>query len=751
MRRFTISLLNLPGAGLPIVFILFLTFPADVAGAAEAMAGRDMDAYTRLEDIVVSATRTEKNKDKAPNSVSVLSREEIEKHHIDTLDEALKYETGVHVARFGGILDTTPNISMRGLPGDDRTLVLLNGLPLNQGYTGSVEWAAISMESIERIEIIRGPGSALYGGNAMGGVVNIISQTPEEFTGRLKAGYGSNEKKRGSLYLGGRLGKRLSLSGGFENEILDDADPTDYVTADIEDTPGGSLYGGYPDENPEGGSWWVVGDGGEKQAERWNANFRAAYELPAAGEIFFDFQKGYRDYDYAEPNTYLRDAGGNEAFQGIVDIGAGQSTEEVEASDYLSGIGETEFSNYALRYKALWEDLTLDGKAGYQYRDHWYTTADEGFYQNATGSRSDSESDSWFADVQTDYSLTERHLLTCGLYFRTDAYTSDVYDLAYFRDEHSKTVKTEITEGKNRFYAAYFQDEWNILEELTLYSGLRFDYWECFDGKSGQTGAIDDFDDMSDSSLSPSLSVNWHPLSDTYIRSSVAKGFRAPNIYELYRTWSWGGWMVFHSNPDLEPETLWNYELGADQYFFGRKLKISGTVFHTDVDDYIDSYKGEGPNYYDYYRDNIAEVGIDGLEIATTVHPFDWLKVWANYTLNNAEYEECDEKPEIEGNNVTDVPDRMANVGTELSYKWLTASLSGRFLGRTYTDEENENQADVYTEHTDDYWLWDAKIILSPWKHCDLSFSVQNLFDREYYKYYIGRDRSYFCEVSFKW
>lgn len=739
--------------GIPVLLLLLLFSNTVNAGEKKGEAGQVYDSAIRLGEIVVTATRTKKTKDLAPASVSVLTRQEMEKQHIETIDEALKYEAGIYVERFGGILDSTPDVCMRGLPGDDRTLVLLNGLPLNEGYGGAVEWSTLSMENIERIEIIRGTASALYGGNAMGGVINIITHTPKEFEGKIKAGYGSEETKRGSLYLGDRFWDRLSLSGGYEIEDIDDADPTDWVTADIEDSTGGNLQGGFSEPNPEGDYWWIVGDAGEKEAERRNANFRIVYDLPNTGKLFFDLQEGYRDYRYDEPDTYLRDAAGNPAFQGIVNLGPGKSTKMIKPSDYLKGEGETEFSNYALRYKDKYGKLSLDAKVGFQDRDSWYTTADEGYYGNATGDRSDSETQTYFADIQANYPLGERHLLTLGGYFRNDDFDKDKYTLSYYRSEHSKTGKIGLTKGEDRFYAAYIQDEWDILDELAIYAGLRFDYWEASDGKWAdfENNMSKDYDDTDDNCLSPSLSANWHPLSDTYIRGSIARGFRAPNIYELYSTWAWGGSMVFHSNPDLEPETLWNYELGADQYFFGRKLKISGTVFHTDVDDYIDTYKGEGPNWYDYYKDNIAEVEIDGLEIATTVQPFDWLKVWANYTLNDAEYEECDEKPEIEGNNVTDVPDRMANVGTELSYKCITASLSGRFLGRTYTDEENENQDGVYTEYTDDYWLWDAKIILSPWKHCDLSFSVQNLFDREYYKYYIGRDRRYFCEVSFKW
>jgi len=77
-------------------------------------------------------------------------------------------------------MDSTPNIRVRGFKGDQYTLVLIDGQPLNDAYTGGVEWGMLPVEDIERIEVIRGAGSALYGGNAMGGVINIITKIPEK-------------------------------------------------------------------------------------------------------------------------------------------------------------------------------------------------------------------------------------------------------------------------------------------------------------------------------------------------------------------------------------------------------------------------------------------------------------------------------------------------------------------------------------------------------------------------------------------
>lgn len=123
------------------------------------------------------------------------------------------------------------------------------------------------------------------------------------------------------------------------------------------------------------------------------------------------------------------------------------------------------------------------------------------------------------------------------------------------------------------------------------------------------------------------MSVVWKPVVNTVLKVSAGGAFRAPTIYNLYRTYESSRGMIY-SNPDLEPETLWNYEIGVDQYFLNRSLKLSATCFHTDIDDLIYSYDiGD-----DSYRDNVGEARINGIELGAFARPFDWLNLWGNYT-----------------------------------------------------------------------------------------------------------------------
>ena len=693
-------------------------------------------AVVKLEEIVVTATRTEKDVDSAPGSVTVISKEDMKFRDIHTIDDALKYESGIY------------NEKLRGMSATHHTMVMLNGMPLNTGWRGHVRWDNIATENVERIEIIRGPSSALYGGNAMGGVINIITSAPKKFEAEGQVGYGSDDTVRYSFHVGDRFMDKLSLRFGYESEETDGY-PTSLVQRSIS-SGSGTLTGGYGMLHKSGKRKWVVGDKGDNYEERWNVNLNAVYDLTDTGSLAFDFQMGHREWGCDHPHTYLQDASGNPAFSGSVDVGNGEKV-SVSPSKYITrGIGEMETPSYMLTYRESFGPVGFTGKVGHHNEDHyWYTSpkakgSDD--YDNAPGYVKEVDSGVWFSDLQTNIPVGDSHNLISGFYFRSDYLDIGRFDLAYYRDEHSKTTpEFDITQGEDRIYAVYFQDEWQIMDKLTLFLGARFDYWETFDGKSEVVGDEKKFASRDDSAISPKVSVVWKPVADTVIKGSVGRAFRPPSLYELYRNYRRGDGMV-NSNPDLESETLWNYEIGVDQYFFDRALKLSATCFHTDIDDLIYYYDvGD-----DRYKDNAGKARINGIELEASARPFAWLNLWGNYTYNDSKIKKNDHDPEMEGKKFTGMPVKTINLGTEISYKWITASLMGRYTGRIYKQKYNDGIDDVYGANTK-CWLWETKVTVSPWKHAEVSFSVDNLFDKEYFKGSVGRERSYFAEMRLKW
>ena len=180
-----------------IIYKLFLmVFVLSICSIVFAVEGEEKTTVqtkdeTKLEEIVVTATRTEKDIESAPGDVHVVTKKDIEKRNIKTIDESLNTTPGVFNRRGKGLMDTLANISLRGIPGANRTLIMRDGIPLNSAYTGDVTWG-MSSDDVERIEIVEGPFSSLYGGYAMGGVVNIITKMPEQREFTLKSGYGTS-------------------------------------------------------------------------------------------------------------------------------------------------------------------------------------------------------------------------------------------------------------------------------------------------------------------------------------------------------------------------------------------------------------------------------------------------------------------------------------------------------------------------------------------------------------------------------
>lgn len=129
----------------------------------------------RLDEVVVTATRTEEEINKIPANVTVISREDIEKSTASTVPDLFRNEEGLVISDYYGT-GTKSKVSMRGFDQGNNTLILLDGRRLNEIDSGEVDWNLIPLEHVERIEIVRGSETVLYGDNAMAGVINIITR-----------------------------------------------------------------------------------------------------------------------------------------------------------------------------------------------------------------------------------------------------------------------------------------------------------------------------------------------------------------------------------------------------------------------------------------------------------------------------------------------------------------------------------------------------------------------------------------------
>lgn len=223
------------GTGGACIFLFILSAALAFCGrgallaeeAPEAGEGQEQVLPYELEPILVRTVRI-RQAERDPSSFASVLETEPYQAHFRTVPDLLSRQPGVHLSQFGG-LGQFSTVSIRGSSAE-QVLVLLDGIPLNTGQGGSVDLSTIPIESLDRIEVIRGGGSAVYGPDAMGGVVNLVTKKPGEtpevdglFT------YGSLGTVKGAASARGRTGDvgyfvsatHLQSEGDFSYETLD--------------------------------------------------------------------------------------------------------------------------------------------------------------------------------------------------------------------------------------------------------------------------------------------------------------------------------------------------------------------------------------------------------------------------------------------------------------------------------------------------------------------------------------------------
>ena len=186
--------------------IILLTLAIIMLGSGIAQAEDEIEF--ELDKVVVTATKTPTKLKDVPSSVEVITSKELEKRHVRMLSDVLKTLPGVYVRNDKGLIGShsSEDISMRGFMGKGYVAFLVDGQPINNGYSGLVDFSNIPVENIERIEVIKGSASVLYGSNAMGGVINVITKSKPEEAVTIHTSIGEMGTRSGSVSASGSAG-----------------------------------------------------------------------------------------------------------------------------------------------------------------------------------------------------------------------------------------------------------------------------------------------------------------------------------------------------------------------------------------------------------------------------------------------------------------------------------------------------------------------------------------------------------------
>ena len=712
--------------------------------AAEEKKAAPIAPVTKLDEVVVTATRTEKSLENVPGDVHVVTKEQIEKRNIKTIDEALDTTAGVFDRRGKGFMDTQANIAIRGVPAANRSLILIDGIPRNDAYTGSVSWTG-PVGSVERLEVVEGPFSSLYGGNAMGGVVNIITKMPEKREVTLTTGYGSSWDRgksmddlwKGYLSYGDKIFDKLSFFAAYGYESTNGY-ATNLVTASS--CPAGTTGCTGTTDTTGKIHKYILGNTGDNRWWDDSITAKAAYDFSKVTKLTVSFGRTRSEYNYDTPNTYLKNA-------------AGQPVYLPNQYSFLSGNGGTEINSYAVSFDT--EISSAKVKFNFGVNDmnkNWYTTPGS---TGATtigggpGSLSSTPAQTYYSDLQATFPVFTWNILTLGTAFKFDTAHNRTYNLTSWKDETTQTNMTYEAKGTEDMYSVFLQDEISILNNLTAYLGVRGDYWTTQDGYANQVGAVgypQSYNSRSDTGVSPKLSFVYKPFDLTTVRTSVGNAFRPPTVYELYRTWTSTTGTTYNSNPALTPETVTTWDFSVEQGLW-KGAKVKGTYFENYFKDLI-YLRTVSPTQQAYINAGKAETKGVVLEAEQKIYGF---RLFANTTLlTESKIVSNSASPASVGKKLTYMPEHMYNAGAEYTYGPVMTSLTGIYVSKRYsTDGNTDTVNNVYGSY-DPYFLLNGKITYKIIKEAAISFSVDNILNRKYFSYYTCPGRSWFTELTIK-
>jgi iron complex outermembrane receptor protein len=353
--------------------------------------------------------------------------------------------------------------------------------------------------------------------------------------------------------------------------------------------------------------------------------------------------------------------------------------------------------------------------------------------------------------LQVDQAIGKKHQLVGGFSYNTGWAANKEYNLYNRRSPGSYKNINSLGGGRDSNIGAYLQGESAWHPKFSTVAGVRLDRWETYGGQymKAAYSPIVDLPSRSQTAVSPKLAFLNRPLEWMTWRASVGTAFRAPNVYELYRTWLSSTGTLYKSNPDLKPETTLSWEIGTTLKPF-KGTTFTATFFENYVNDMI--YRTADPTApkTQIYQ-NAAKAFIRGVEIEINQKLWSWLEVFANTTLLDARIKENPYNAISVGKKLTFVPRQQFNFGATVTYWKVKANLSGRYVSKLNTRDDNGEFINGVYGSYDPFFTLDSKVIVSPVKYMDLSFAVDNILNREYYYYYRTPGRTIWTMLTLKY
>ena len=556
---------------------LSLSFCAFAAQAAETY---------KSEDVVVTASRVEQQLADVNMSVSVITSEQIQQDAGATTIADLLESTvpGIRVNNDGG--QGIDRIKIRG-ENSFRTVVMIDGQRISEQKSMSGVPLLIDPSQVERIEVIRGPASVLYGSDAIGGAINIITKKggTKPIEGSVSIGFNSsNNGKDGSAQIYGG-------TNGWKYRIGAAASANDNL-----DTPLGEMP--------------------NTDSKTKSANAFLSYDIDpnkTVGVSFNYHDLEFMSADYTSPGFYV----------------------DVPEWERMRGAAFAEFKNISENFVRLRLDTAIESNKK-QMQNHVVM-----FGPYMLDNFADNKLTTSSFNAQTDWQIGNAHYLIAGYEFSHDnleakseavgKVPSIVPGVGMVPTSYNKAEKYD---GYQMRHAVFATMETTLAEDWVFNYGARYTWISNDIDIHNELAGIKDHRDGNDGKVVFNVGASYKGFENLALRANWSQGYRYPLLQELYIDTSMGSMGTTYANPDLKPETSDNFEIGA-RYSSGI-IRVDAAIFYSDADDFITTVAIDENN--SRYT-NVGKAKTIGFELDAGVQLGDF-EPYTVLTILRREYEE---------------------------------------------------------------------------------------------------------------
>ncbi|MBN1662964.1 MAG: TonB-dependent receptor [Deltaproteobacteria bacterium] len=664
------------------LFLTCITFLMSVQVYAAGKEQNGFEAFT-LGEIYVKAEKPPLTQETA--ITTVITADEIKANNSQTVAEALRHAPGVYISTG---TKNEPNVSIHGFFDQRRILVLIDGVPYYETKEGKLDLNQFTTDNVAKIEVTKGAASVLYGANAMGGVINIITKKAAEgkpfFGINLEGGQVDYHKE--SLFHGMRVGKFNYWLNYEHRQQHGWRMSDDYKTrqATITNKPGSTSSA-------------VTEDGGTREQSDYSSDSiwaKFGVEPSAGSEYFINFHYISKEKGLPPSTDSVRVFTSRPAFSNFFRFD--------KYDDWgidLSG------------QQKITDRLSFKGKLYYHdHTDELVSFSDKTYSRKIAVSRYEDYLVGGY--LMAEYKPVFWNTARASVNYRGDSHKQR--DDAYlpFENYFSYTGSVGI------------EDEIRFSKNMSAVVGASYDWFDVTDANrnntdksgnlTGQTG-LETPDTQDD--FNPMIGVNYIFADATKLFASAAKKTRFPTLSQLYSSSS--------GNKDLNAESAINYTTGISRslskYAWGEIA-----LFYHDISDYIMRTSTDKTAPYL----NAGEIRMYGVEISTEFYPLEALILKLGYTYNHA----ADVSPNKVTDRVAYVPEHTLNAGIQYTVPRIGAriDLNGLATSKVFTQVPTPSSPTQAEMHAAGYFVLNARLSQKFLKYFEAYIAANNLFDTDY-------------------